>query len=107
MSRYAIGYTADLAERPAVVFMEAANGVWMLERGGPAPRIFEQRLDVPNAGATATPGEEVYFDVVLDAFSTNWVIRTVAELDPPGIISAMLLHGDDAWDALPRTAIPA
>jgi hypothetical protein len=112
VTRFAIGYSAAPENsRPMVVFIENGRGVWMLHRGDLAPRLVEDAVSLPDLSereSPVKPGDPRYFDVILDSFSTSWVIRAVSEFDPQQLVSSMLLRTDEAWEALPpRTLVPA
>jgi hypothetical protein len=115
VTRFAIGYSATSEEpdrhRPMVVFIENGLGVLVLHRGELAPRLVDDAVPLPELSqreSLVKPGDPRYFDVILDSFSTNWVIRTVSEFDPQQLVSSMLLRTDEAWEALPsRALVPA
>jgi len=109
MSRLAIGYSSNPEEldRPTAVFIEAADGVVACMRGEPGPRMLVEPVAIHNGGTgeTVVPGEERYFDGVLDSFSSSCLIRTVTEFEPT--LFSSLLTIDQMWDVLPRPHTPA
>jgi hypothetical protein len=107
VSRFAIGYSPGEIDRPLAVFVETPAGVLVQRRGEEAAQMLDRPVrggqDNGAAGQIA-PGEQRYFDVVLDGFSTRYFIRTLVDLEPDVIVS-MLLADEDNWDRLPRPGL--